>query len=148
LTLIVLGATAYFGLAVIGWGGLAAFLSYPARVVLAIVVFALAGVALFAGGGLSPGEREDRGNRWVIAALEVIGVFMGYLPAYTDRHELWIIGGDTIRWLGVVLFTGGVPYGFGRCSSLAIGLAGWSSSSPDTRWSQPASMASFATRAI
>ena len=30
-----------------------------------------------------------------------------YLPAYTDRKELWTIDGDTIRWLGVVLFTAG-----------------------------------------
>jgi protein-S-isoprenylcysteine O-methyltransferase Ste14 len=30
-----------------------------------------------------------------------------YLPAYTDRYELWTIDGDTIRWLGVVLFAAG-----------------------------------------
>jgi protein-S-isoprenylcysteine O-methyltransferase Ste14 len=30
-----------------------------------------------------------------------------YLPAYTDRRELWTIDGDTIRWFGVVLFAAG-----------------------------------------
>src|SRR5262249_9792612 len=52
-------------------------------------------------------EREDRGNRWVIAALCVIGVVMGYLPAYTDRYEIWTIDDDVVRWLGVVLFSVG-----------------------------------------
>ena len=37
----------------------------------------------------------------------VIGLVNAYLPAYTDRKELWTIDGDTIRWLGVVLFTAG-----------------------------------------
>jgi protein-S-isoprenylcysteine O-methyltransferase Ste14 len=31
----------------------------------------------------------------------------GYLPAYTDRKEFWTIDGDTVRWLGVVLFAAG-----------------------------------------
>ena len=37
----------------------------------------------------------------------VIGLVNAYLPAYTDRKELWTIDGDMIRWLGVVLFTAG-----------------------------------------
>jgi protein-S-isoprenylcysteine O-methyltransferase Ste14 len=34
-------------------------------------------------------------------------VLDGYLPAYTDRKEFWTIDGDTIRWIGVVLFAAG-----------------------------------------
>jgi len=104
LTLIVVGTAAYLGLAVLGWGGLAAFFSHPARIALAVALFIMAGAALFAGGNLSPGVREDRGNRWVIVALALIGLLDGYLPAYADRREFWVIDGDTIRWLGVVLF--------------------------------------------
>ena len=107
LVLILLGTAAYLGLAVLGWGGLAAFLSHPARVVLAIVTFVLAAAALFAGGNLRSGVREDRSNRWVIAALGAIGVAMGFLPAYADRYGFWAIDGDAIRWLGVVLFAAG-----------------------------------------
>jgi protein-S-isoprenylcysteine O-methyltransferase Ste14 len=51
--------------------------------------------------------REDRGNRWVLAAFGVLGLLDGYLPAYTDRIDFWTIDGDTIRWLGVVLFAVG-----------------------------------------
>jgi protein-S-isoprenylcysteine O-methyltransferase Ste14 len=107
LALIVLGTAAYLGLAVLGWGGLAAFFSHPALIALAVAVSVLAGVSLFAGGNLSPGVREDRGNRWVIAAFALIGLLDAYLPAYADRKEFWTIDGDTIRWLGVVLFAAG-----------------------------------------
>jgi protein-S-isoprenylcysteine O-methyltransferase Ste14 len=97
----------FFGLAVLGWGGFAAFFSHPALIAVVVVGVALWGVALFSGGNLSPGEREDRANRWVIAAFAVIGLLSAYLPAYTDRKEFWTFDGDTVRWLGVILFAGG-----------------------------------------
>jgi protein-S-isoprenylcysteine O-methyltransferase Ste14 len=98
---------AYLGLAILGWGGFAAFFSHPALIALAITLLALSGVAVFSGGNLSPGVREDRGNRWVIAAFGFIGLLNAYLPAYTDRKEFWALDGDAIRWLGVVLFAAG-----------------------------------------
>jgi protein-S-isoprenylcysteine O-methyltransferase Ste14 len=108
LAFITIAATlAYLGLAVLGWGGFAAFFSHPPLIVLAIVLFALSGTALFTRGNLSPGEREDRGNRWVLIAFGLLGVLGGYLPAYTDCKEFWTIDGDTIRWLGVLLFAVG-----------------------------------------
>ena len=59
LAFITIAATlAYLGLAVLGWGGFAAFFSHPPLIVLAIVLFALSGTALFTRGNLSPGERE------------------------------------------------------------------------------------------
>jgi hypothetical protein len=86
LTLITIVATlAYLGLAILGWGGFAAFFSHPALIALAIVLFALSGVAIFSGGNLSRGVREDRANRWVILAFGLIGLVAAYLPAYTDR---------------------------------------------------------------
>ena len=63
--IIIVATLAYLGLAILGWGGFAAFFSHPARIALAIVLFLLSGIALFSGGNLSPGEREDRANRWV-----------------------------------------------------------------------------------
>jgi len=98
---------AYLGLAILGWGGFAAFFSHPALIALAITLLALSGVAVFSGGNLSPGVREDRANRWVIAAFGLIGLLDAYLPAYTDRKEFWTLDGDAIRWLGVVLFAAG-----------------------------------------
>jgi protein-S-isoprenylcysteine O-methyltransferase Ste14 len=56
---------------------------------------------------VSPGVREDHGNRWVLVAFTLIGPLDVYLPTYTDRSEFWTIDGDGIRWLGVVLFAAG-----------------------------------------
>jgi protein-S-isoprenylcysteine O-methyltransferase Ste14 len=94
----------YAGLAVLGWGGFQPFFSHPPLIVLVLVLLALTVVSSFAGGSLSPGVREERGNRWVIPVFLIIGLLNGYLPAYTDHKELWTIDGDTIRWIGVVLF--------------------------------------------
>jgi protein-S-isoprenylcysteine O-methyltransferase Ste14 len=107
LGFIVLGACAYTGLAILGWGGSRPFFSHPALIALVAVLFVLSILSFFAGGNLNAGVREDRGNRWVIPVFGVIGFLDAYLPAYTDRKELWTIDGDAIRWLGVVLFAAG-----------------------------------------
>jgi protein-S-isoprenylcysteine O-methyltransferase Ste14 len=99
----------YLGLAILGWGGFAAFFSHPALTALAIATFVMSGISVFSGGNLSPGEREDRANRWVIGVFALIGLLAAYLPAYSDRKGIWILDGDPIRWLGVTLFAvGGV----------------------------------------
>jgi protein-S-isoprenylcysteine O-methyltransferase Ste14 len=107
LGFIVLGACAYTGLAILGWGGFRPFFSHPALIALVAVLFALSILSFFAGGNLNAGVREDRGNRWVIPVFGVIGFLNAYLPAYTDRKDLWTIDGDAIRWLGVALFAAG-----------------------------------------
>jgi hypothetical protein len=98
----VAGTLAYLGLAVLGWGGFAAFFAHPARVALVIATLVMSGAALFSGGNLSPVEREDRANRWVIMVFALIGLLCAYLPAYTDRKDFWTLDGDAVRWLGVV----------------------------------------------
>ncbi len=98
------GTVVYLGLAVLGWGGFAAFFSHPALTVVAIATLVMSVVASFSSGNLSSGEREDRDNRWVLAAFAVIGLLEAYLPAYTDRKEFWTLDGDSVRWIGVVLF--------------------------------------------
>jgi protein-S-isoprenylcysteine O-methyltransferase Ste14 len=109
LLFLVLGTGAYLALAVLGWGGITAFFAHPARIALAVACAVMVGAAFFAGGNISSGEREDRRNRWVLTAFGIIGLLAAYLPAYTDRKEFWIIDGDSVRWLGVVLFSvGGV----------------------------------------
>jgi protein-S-isoprenylcysteine O-methyltransferase Ste14 len=105
--LIFAGALFYLGLAILGAGGAAAFFSRPALALLAAVFFALSGAAVLAGGNMSPGIREDRSNRWVIAPLALTGFIAAYLPAYTDRYDFWTFDGDAVRWLGVALFAAG-----------------------------------------
>jgi protein-S-isoprenylcysteine O-methyltransferase Ste14 len=105
--LLFLGTAAYLGLAVLGRGGLTAFFSQPALAALAVVTLALTAVALVAGGNLSPGVREDRGNRWVLPAFLLLGLLAACLPAYADREGLWVIEGEVVRWGGVALVAGG-----------------------------------------
>jgi protein-S-isoprenylcysteine O-methyltransferase Ste14 len=106
-TLVVTGTAGYLGLAVLGAGGPAAFFSRPALIALAVVLFGLAGASLLTDGNLSPGVREDRGNRWVLIMFTGIGLLAAYLPAYADRNDVWILDGETLRWIGVALFAAG-----------------------------------------
>jgi protein-S-isoprenylcysteine O-methyltransferase Ste14 len=103
----VVGTLAYLGLAILGWGGFAAFFSHPALVTLASAFFVLFGIALFGGSNLSPGVRDDPADRWVFVAFWCIGLLAAYLPAYTDREGFWTLDADAIRWLGVFLFAAG-----------------------------------------
>jgi protein-S-isoprenylcysteine O-methyltransferase Ste14 len=107
LLLVVVFAGLYLALAIVARGGIGAFFSQPALIGLTVVLIALGAAALVAGGNLSPGIREDTSNRWVIAVFTVIALLSGFLPAWSDRRDIWIIGSDGIRWLGVALFAAG-----------------------------------------
>jgi protein-S-isoprenylcysteine O-methyltransferase Ste14 len=98
------GALAYLGLAILGWGGFGAYFSHPPLTAQAIAFFAVSAVSLFCGGNVSPGIREDHGNRWVLPVFGVLGFLNGYLPAWTDRIGFWTLDGDALRWFGVLLF--------------------------------------------
>lgn len=103
-----LGGTAiYLALSIFAFGGWRAFFSHPPLIALVAVYVALAFAACFAGGNLSPGVREDRGNRWVISAVSIIGLAIAILPAWTDRIGFWTIDGDAVRWIGVALIAVG-----------------------------------------
>ncbi len=105
--LILLGPALYLALAIAGWGGFVPFFEHPPFIALTIVLFALSGAAGFTKANISPGIREDRGNRWVITALSILGLLDGYLPALTDRLDFWTVDGEPLRWIGVVLFAAG-----------------------------------------
>ncbi len=104
LALIFVGTGAYLGVAIFGQGGLAAFFSHGALIALTGVLCVMVVASLFAGGNLSSGVREDCGNRGVLAAFALVGLLDAYFPAWADRNDFWIIDGETIRWVGVVLF--------------------------------------------
>jgi protein-S-isoprenylcysteine O-methyltransferase Ste14 len=97
------GSLAFIGLAIWGWGGFVPFFANPARIAGTFVMLALTIAGLFTQASLSTGEREDRGNRWVLAAFGILSILAGYLAPYTDRKDFWVLDGDTMRWTGVVL---------------------------------------------
>ena len=98
------GVSGYVALAVLGGGGFGPFFSHPARVALVVVTYLLTAAAIASPGNLSTGEREDRGNRWVIGVLGLLGLLHAFVPAFTDRHDLWSLDGDALRWAGVALY--------------------------------------------
>ena len=104
---IALGVTAIlvqFALAIAGWGGFAAFFSHPAMRALAWTTLPIAVFAYFSGGNMSEGEKEDRGNRWVLRAFGVIAILLTFFSAFTDRVNFFTIDGDATRWVGVGLY--------------------------------------------
>jgi len=102
--LAIISTLAYLGVAALGAGGASAFLAKPPLAALALVTLALAVAAAFSQGHLGAGVREDRGNRWVIAVFGVIGLLNAFLPAYTDRLDILTIGGEALRWIGVLAY--------------------------------------------
>ncbi len=92
------------GLAILGWGGFAPFFAHPPLVAVTVATLLMGVVALFSSGNISLGEREDRSNRWVLAAFGVLAILIAYIPAYTDRHNVWTIDGDAVRWTGFIVF--------------------------------------------
>jgi protein-S-isoprenylcysteine O-methyltransferase Ste14 len=86
------------------FGGWTAFASHPALIALAVVTLGLMIVGPLTNVNLSSGEKEDRGNRWVFTAFGVIALVSAIVPPYADRIGLWTMDGETIRWVGVMLF--------------------------------------------
>jgi protein-S-isoprenylcysteine O-methyltransferase Ste14 len=108
IAITLIGILVYLGIAIFAGGGIAAFFSHPARTALVVIVLLLAAATLFTGANLSPGEREDRENRWVIVVLGVLSLLGTFLPPYLDRKDIWTFDGDAVRWIGVaVLALGG-----------------------------------------
>jgi len=100
----VLSLTAYCALSVWPFGSLAAFFSNPARVAYIVAVYAAGIAAAFTdSSGVGAGVREDKSNRWVFIPLLGVGSLEAWLPAYMDAHNIWVTGGDGVRWFGVVL---------------------------------------------
>lgn len=112
-------------LAAWGEGGLAAFFANPARTSVIVVTFLLMAVGAFSEGNLSRGEHEDRGNRWVLWTVLVIGLLDGWLPAYCDRTGFLTFGGDGVRWTGVALYTAGQSCACGRSLCWDRGSRAW-----------------------
>src|SRR5215469_10042160 len=103
LVLILVSVGLYLGLAVLGEGSIEPFLTDPPLTALAAATILAVAASLYVGGNVNAGVREDRGNRWVLWAFSVIGLVDGFLPAFADRAQLWVIDGDAARWVGVVL---------------------------------------------
>jgi protein-S-isoprenylcysteine O-methyltransferase Ste14 len=103
----VISVVIFLALPIIAWGDVAGFFAHPARAAVVLISILAAAVAPFAGAS-SGGEREDRGNRWVLVPLFVISIALGFLPAYTDVRNFWTLDGDAVRYSGLVIYVVGI----------------------------------------
>lgn len=94
----------YLGLAALGWGGWISLMAHPARAAAVVAIVASSIAAMFSRGNLSSGRREDTRNRWIFIPFLIIGIALGWLPAYTDRRDIMTIDGDPVRYFGLALF--------------------------------------------
>ncbi len=105
--LTIVSLAVFLGLAIAGAGGPTRFFSHPPLIAVTAVTIVLGFAALFTEGHLGAGVREDRSNRWVIGALGVLSFIDAWLPAYTDRIDFLTFGGEGVRWVGFLLYSGG-----------------------------------------
>jgi protein-S-isoprenylcysteine O-methyltransferase Ste14 len=94
----------------LGRGDWAAFFQSPARLGAVVVSLALSVAAAFSGfGGMNPGKKEDRGNRWIFGPVVVLSLGLAVLPAYLDGRDLWAADEAVTPYVGLALLTlGGV----------------------------------------
>jgi protein-S-isoprenylcysteine O-methyltransferase Ste14 len=112
VTFSVLSILILFGIAAaafaFGRGNWIAFFHSPARVGALVVSLALcAPVAFTDFGGMSPGKKEDRANRWIFGPVVVLALGMAVLPAYLDGRDLWATDEAITPYFGLALLTFG-----------------------------------------
>jgi protein-S-isoprenylcysteine O-methyltransferase Ste14 len=110
-TISVLNTFALFGVSFIAFAmgrrwDWAPFFQSPARVGALVVSLALsASVAFCDFGGMNPGKKEDRGNRWIFVPLVVLSLGMAVLPAYLDGLNFWTTDEVVTPYIGLALLT-------------------------------------------
>jgi protein-S-isoprenylcysteine O-methyltransferase Ste14 len=99
------GAVAFLGLAVLGWGSVSGLLAHPARAGFVALSLAFTLVGLLSPVNFSSGEREDVRSRWIFVPSAAGMLFIFWLVPYLDRRDLWSLDGDVARYLGLALFS-------------------------------------------
>src|SRR5262249_6629242 len=92
----------------IGRADWVAFFKSPARVGALVVSLALCALVVFCDfGGMNPGRKEDRGNRWIFGPFFVLTLGLAVLPAYLDGRDLWVTDEAVTPYVGPALLTPG-----------------------------------------
>jgi protein-S-isoprenylcysteine O-methyltransferase Ste14 len=83
-----------------------AFFQSPARVGALVVSLALSALVVFCNfGGMNPGKKEDRSNRWIFGPITVLSLCLALLPAYLDGCGFWVTDKAVTPYVGLVLLT-------------------------------------------
>jgi protein-S-isoprenylcysteine O-methyltransferase Ste14 len=94
-------------LAAIGWGSLRGLLAHPARAAGVVAMFIESVAIGLSDLNFSTGTRSGPHGGWSLGLAMVIGPLVAVIAPYMDRHELWVVDGDAVRWLGVALLVAG-----------------------------------------
>jgi protein-S-isoprenylcysteine O-methyltransferase Ste14 len=110
VTISVLSTSVLFGVSFaafsLGRGDWVAFFQSPARVGALVVSLALSALVVFVDfGGMNPGKKEDRGNRWIFGPFLVLSLGLAVLPPYLDGRNLWATDEAVTPYVGLVLLT-------------------------------------------
>jgi protein-S-isoprenylcysteine O-methyltransferase Ste14 len=105
-----LSTSLVFGLSYVafafGRGDWVAFFQSPARVGALAVSLGLSALVVFSDfGGMNPGKKEDRGNRWIFGPLLVLSLAMAVLPPYLDGRKFWTTDESVTPYVGLALLT-------------------------------------------
>jgi protein-S-isoprenylcysteine O-methyltransferase Ste14 len=100
----------FFGLSYVafsvGRGHYLAFFQSPARMGAFVVSLGLSVLVVFSNfGGMNPGKKEDRSNRWIFVPVFVLSLGMAVLPAYLDGRNLWTADEAVTPYVGLALLT-------------------------------------------
>jgi protein-S-isoprenylcysteine O-methyltransferase Ste14 len=89
------------------WGSVSGLLADPARRATAVSALVLSAVAAISPFNVSTGRRADIGDLWIVPVGIVVTALFAWLPPWLDSRDRWVIDGEAVRWLGVVLFVAG-----------------------------------------
>jgi protein-S-isoprenylcysteine O-methyltransferase Ste14 len=103
-----IGLIVQIGLIILAWGDWNSFFAHPARRELVVASVLLSIIVCFSGtSGISSGKSSSLQSKRVIVWFMVLFLPMTIVPPYTDRHDVWSIDGDGVRYLGLALFCTG-----------------------------------------
>jgi protein-S-isoprenylcysteine O-methyltransferase Ste14 len=121
-----------FALTILAWGDWSTFLAHPARFWLVIGSFLLLILAWFSGtSGLSAGEQHSAGSQNVLYGFFGVILAIVLIPPFCDRRDVWTIDGDTVRYLGLILFFAGSILRLGAAFALGHRFSGLVAIQPD-----------------
>jgi protein-S-isoprenylcysteine O-methyltransferase Ste14 len=107
MSTLILFAVSYVAFSV-GRGDWMAFMESPPRVGALVVSLALCVLVYFCDlGGMDPGKREDRDNRWIFGPIMLLTIGLAVLPAYLDGRDLWVSCDAVTPYLGLTCLTVG-----------------------------------------
>ena len=123
------GTLLLLAVVILGWGDWETFFSNPARK--GAIILAMAGAIAYGfsgSSGLGTGQLEDRSSRWIFIPIIIIAVAFAWLPPYLDRLNRWAVGGDVVRYVGLIMLAIGgfvrvaTVFELGNRFSIFIGL--------------------------